>query len=332
MKIFLSYASEYRAAAEPIAFSLRDRGFEVFLDRDDLPPGRSFDEQIEMAVARADLFVFLISPEAVDPGRFTLTEVEFARRRWRKAGGYVLPVMIAETQLASIPSFLKSVNILQPVGNAAAEISSAVAAMARPPPAARIVPLAIAIGLVTGLLTTFLPLPLDAIPGEPVSAGYVIHYPVAAPLGAPVFFGIGLAGLVAYFERPSFARLLAILLGVFIGWLLAINLYLILADIDVPSDDSEGLRKVTTIAGVAIGAVSGAVGAASTWAGAALATRRLGRIDVLLSVIVTGTVFGCLVFVSHRGDIDKLQSWILFCGWQAAVAAVLGWYLSRIPR
>ncbi len=165
-----------------------------------------------------------------------------------------------------------------------------------------------------------------------MSAGYVIHYPVAAPLGAPVFFGIGLAGLVAYFERPPIGRLLVVLLGVFIGWLLAINLYLTLADIDVPNDGSDGLRKITTIAGVAIGAVCGAVGAASTWVGAALAARRLGRIDVLLSVIVTGTVFGCLVFVSHRGDIDRLQSWILFCGWQAAVAAVLGWSLSRIPR
>ena len=36
MQIFLSYASEDKAVAEPIAFSLRARGHKVFLDRDDL--------------------------------------------------------------------------------------------------------------------------------------------------------------------------------------------------------------------------------------------------------------------------------------------------------
>jgi len=43
MKIFLSYASEDKAIAEQIAFSLRSRGHLVFLDRDDLPPGQSYD-------------------------------------------------------------------------------------------------------------------------------------------------------------------------------------------------------------------------------------------------------------------------------------------------
>ena len=49
MKIFLSYASEQKDHAERIAFSLRQRVHVVFLDRDDLPPGSSYDDKIEKA-------------------------------------------------------------------------------------------------------------------------------------------------------------------------------------------------------------------------------------------------------------------------------------------
>jgi hypothetical protein len=58
MQIFLSYAREQRAIAEPIAFALRARGHEVFLDRDTLPAGRSFEESIEKAIRQSDLLVF----------------------------------------------------------------------------------------------------------------------------------------------------------------------------------------------------------------------------------------------------------------------------------
>jgi hypothetical protein len=54
MKIFLSYASEDKAIAEPIIFSLRGRGHEVFLDRDNLPPSGSYDQQTESAVNDAE--------------------------------------------------------------------------------------------------------------------------------------------------------------------------------------------------------------------------------------------------------------------------------------
>ena len=69
MQIFLSYASEQKAIAEPIAFSLRKRGHQVFLDRDDLPAGQSFDDQIAAAIAASDFFIFLASPESVAKDR-----------------------------------------------------------------------------------------------------------------------------------------------------------------------------------------------------------------------------------------------------------------------
>jgi len=88
MKIFLSHASEDKSAAESIAFSLRSRGHKVFLDRDDLPPGQSYDQQIERAVKESDILIFLVSPSSVTSGRYTLTELAFARRKKIRTDAY----------------------------------------------------------------------------------------------------------------------------------------------------------------------------------------------------------------------------------------------------
>jgi hypothetical protein len=126
MKIFLSYASQDKAVAESIAFSLRGSGHKVFLDRDNLPPAESYDQQIESAVNSSDVFVFLISPDSVADGRYSRTELTFARRKWPDPSGRVLPVMVRKTPLEEVPPYLRAVSILEPVGNITAETSSVV--------------------------------------------------------------------------------------------------------------------------------------------------------------------------------------------------------------
>jgi hypothetical protein len=126
MRIFLSYASQDKDVAESIAFSLRGRGHKVFLDRDNLPSGGSYDQQIESAVNDSDVFVFLVSPDSVAHGRYSLTELTFARRKWPDPNGRVLPVMVRNTPLEYVPPYLRAVSLLEPTGNITAEASSAV--------------------------------------------------------------------------------------------------------------------------------------------------------------------------------------------------------------
>src|SRR5580700_6516345 len=121
MKIFLAYASKDKTTAELVAFSLRSRGHKVFLDRDDLPAGASYDQQIERAVKDSDIFVFLVSSDSVAEGRYTLTELRFARQKWPTPNGRVLPVMVRKTPLDQVPPYLKAVLILEPEGNIAAD-------------------------------------------------------------------------------------------------------------------------------------------------------------------------------------------------------------------
>jgi hypothetical protein len=129
-KIFLSYASDDKAFAERIAFALRGRGYKVFLDKDDLPPGEDYSLRIEQAVAQSYIFIFLISSSAITAGRFTLTELEFARRKWQSAAGHVLPVMVEPTRFEEIPVYLTSVTVIEPKGNVAAEVAAAVTQLA----------------------------------------------------------------------------------------------------------------------------------------------------------------------------------------------------------
>ncbi|HZF08365.1 MAG TPA: TIR domain-containing protein [Thermoanaerobaculia bacterium] len=132
MKVFLSHASEQAEVARSIEVALQSEGHSVFLDRLDLPPGESFNDRIRRAIAASDLFVFLISPEAVAGGRYTLTELEFVEEKWRHPSGYVLPVMVRATELGSLPAYLKAVTVLEPQGNVAADVAAAVARFARP--------------------------------------------------------------------------------------------------------------------------------------------------------------------------------------------------------
>ena len=98
----------------------------MFLDRDDLPAGESYDQRIEIAINDSDILLFLITPHSVEAGRYTLTELTLARHKWSNPSGHVLPVMARKTSLDQVPSYLKAVTILEPVGNITAETTAAV--------------------------------------------------------------------------------------------------------------------------------------------------------------------------------------------------------------
>lgn len=177
-RVFLSYASEDRAVADDLAVALRDRGHTLFFDRDDLPAGGDFKSQIERALSRSDIFVFLVSPSAVKPGRFTLTEAKLARARWPRPGRRVLPVMVAQTPIDDVPSYLRARTILESEGSLIAETASEIDAIARElrrtgrRPLIAGTALAAAAAAVAGFAFLNTPAPIDAgPPTDPIEAG-----------------------------------------------------------------------------------------------------------------------------------------------------------------
>ena len=129
MKIFLSYASEDREKAEEVQLALLAHGHDVFFDKESLPPGGDYQTRIDLAVKSADIFIFLISPESTSPGSFALTELKYAKTKWRHPKERVIPVLLKDTSWSAIPPYLKSVTVLEPEGSVAAEVAQAVNAL-----------------------------------------------------------------------------------------------------------------------------------------------------------------------------------------------------------
>lgn len=131
MRIFLSYASQDRAVVEPVCYALAEQGHDIFFDREDLPPGEGFDTRIRQAIERCDLFICFLTPNTVDAGSYTLNELAIAQRMWPHPSGRVLPVLLSAVPFDHIPAYLKSVTVLEPVGNMTASVADSVYQMAR---------------------------------------------------------------------------------------------------------------------------------------------------------------------------------------------------------
>ena len=122
MRIFLSYASPDREQAQSIYLALRDQGHRVFFDRADLPAGDEYHNRIREAIEDCQLFIFLVTPQALDAESYTLSELEIADKSRRK----LLPVALADIDFAKLPPSLKAVTVLRPDGNIAASVAAAV--------------------------------------------------------------------------------------------------------------------------------------------------------------------------------------------------------------
>ncbi|HET9384908.1 MAG TPA: TIR domain-containing protein [Gemmatimonadales bacterium] len=79
-EIFISYARADRGRAETLAQALGQQGFSVWWDRE-IPPGRTFDEVIEEALADAKCVVVLWSRESVKSEWVKTEAAEAAKRR-----------------------------------------------------------------------------------------------------------------------------------------------------------------------------------------------------------------------------------------------------------
>jgi len=326
MKIFLTYASEHKAAAEPIAFSLRSRGHKVFLDKDDLPAGRGFDEQIENAIGASDMLLFLISSESVMPGRYTLTELEFARRKWRNPDGHVLPVMIQPTEMHLVPDYLKAVTVLEPKGNAAAEVAASVRETEESANRGLLL-FFVGAALVSGLLS------VAAVFTKDFGIQYFIKSWYENNVGGMFVPGVafGLAVCVVLFlkQHVSVLKLLLTFLVIQVTWHLAFRTTLLtldsfqLATNGKPATLSDfAEHPIVAVPGFFVG---GAMGGFGTWAAAALSAFKLRSLEGAVLTTVTG-------FVASTATVLAVPVWtqiVIFPIWQPLIAASLAYGILR---
>ena len=127
-KVFVSYASEDREPAYRIGLRLGQCGFNVFFDRDKLAPGAQYDETIRRERLLIWTFLFSwLSKHSLQQGRYTLTELSFARQKWPNSAGDVLPVNIGRpgkvaSEFSDSMSYVTAVSAFWPKGEVAAEV------------------------------------------------------------------------------------------------------------------------------------------------------------------------------------------------------------------
>lgn len=129
--VFLCHASEDKPIVEPIQLALASAGCQVFYDEQSLPPGGDYQARIHAAIMKCDVFVFVASPASLAEGKFTLTELKFARDRWASPVNRVLPVVLSGLKPSDLPQYLRAATVLIVRGNAAAEVRATVETMLR---------------------------------------------------------------------------------------------------------------------------------------------------------------------------------------------------------
>lgn len=93
-KIFISYGrNDAEELAHKIASDLTSLGHDVWIDKEQIKTGRSWEEQIEEAILSHHIFISLLTPYAVRrPDGVCLDEISMARFHNRK----IVPVMVAQ--------------------------------------------------------------------------------------------------------------------------------------------------------------------------------------------------------------------------------------------
>jgi hypothetical protein len=126
VKVFLSYSRADSNVAEAIALAIEAGGDRVFFDRQSVPKGAEFDARIRREIQACHLFVFLISSASLAQGGYSRTELKFAREKWPRPSGRILPVMVSPVIVDELPPFIRALNIMEPEGNLVAEVASEV--------------------------------------------------------------------------------------------------------------------------------------------------------------------------------------------------------------
>ena len=107
MRIFLSYASEDRAAAREIYKALRQSDFDVWFDEEELRVGERWEPALQRAIATANVMLLLVG-SAADSKNFQREEIRSALDRARRDEDFrILPVLVSKSDPASLPPALR---------------------------------------------------------------------------------------------------------------------------------------------------------------------------------------------------------------------------------
>lgn len=112
-QVFISYARADNAFARQLYRSLREAGFNPWLDTENLRPGQNWDFEINIAIQRSSFIIFLISKNSVDKRGYLQREVKIALEKSKEKlidDVYIIPILIDDT--VELPNELVSIHYI----------------------------------------------------------------------------------------------------------------------------------------------------------------------------------------------------------------------------
>ncbi len=103
--VFISYSRRDGAFASRLHDALAQRGYDVWIDREDIPPSAKWFDEIRAGVAGADGVVFVISPDSV-ASEVCVRELELAT----DLGKRIVPAVCREPDGVPVPEAAASLN------------------------------------------------------------------------------------------------------------------------------------------------------------------------------------------------------------------------------
>lgn len=111
LRVFISYSRRDAASADSLVEALLARGFEITIDRRDLPFGEKWQAELTDFIRLSDSVVWLVSDASIQSKWVNWELDEVARRNKR-----LVPVMITETARDALPRQLGEIHILPSEG------------------------------------------------------------------------------------------------------------------------------------------------------------------------------------------------------------------------
>lgn len=107
LRVFISYSRSDAAAADALVEALNARGFQVTIDRRDLPFGEKWQAELAEFIRLCDTVIWLVSPASIRSDWVSWELDEVARRAKR-----LVPVMIGDAPRGGLPRQLGEIHIL----------------------------------------------------------------------------------------------------------------------------------------------------------------------------------------------------------------------------
>lgn len=106
-RAFISYSRKDMAFADKLEAALKERGFEVLIDREEIYAFEDWWKRLQALISGADTVVFVLSPDAV-ASRETLREVEYAASLNKRFA----PIVCRRVDDAAVPEALRRLNFI----------------------------------------------------------------------------------------------------------------------------------------------------------------------------------------------------------------------------